>query len=1793
MATAVISAAAKLTALATPTATANLFILGFAILAGFGVLLLAELVYFAIIAVSAGRQTKFKSATTVEVLGNKYTFNEFKLVPLLTTLGAIIIGTFQLFFSSALSTARGAASFVLLNFRQFIGIFVLLGLIVLYRSIGTSIYPITTQVWNCEFGAPIRTIILPFAAFIAFILSSGMPVQNFISRFSKTATTSAIFRAVIGSFAAVSVTLMLFGSALLQFNLAQSRWVMQPTAPGQVAQFLVVGPDFNQTSHLVGDAIYNLRFVTEVACSPLQPYVFVPLLAPFDGEEFAAALNNTLNLFYVPLTQGILRPIAQYMVNLNANPSGTFGTLAPLPSFNSTIDTLNNAQRNWTRFADSFIPSLFDGLNVLLRDVTDVPLPVVAFPRRGLFTLFPGAMFDLVLRTAKLTQNLVFQIIFNSDDAFKYPEGIAIWKVDEILDGFLEYTLVITDYTTFVSTYMRELGNEFAAELTSPLNAADSTALTHSRTYQTLATEGELIQQALNFVANIIDKLPCVITTLADAVVETLKLGNDLAVGTIYTFMHAAFSARVASPFEYAQSQYGAYLNVKCVVHSTTLFTIPVLEPCLIGVAQTLCSAPLLELVPPFDYKLHGTLPVAWTSASQATLNDVGAYCDSNPCPSTFVYVDNDAVIPAPSTLVNRYDVLLQKWMQPIACIFDFIAKLCVGNDCPFSSSTVDNMIPYISHLILVPINLVIHTDTAVSTAYLTIDTCFPIADIPRDIQGIEVELTNALRRIINALVPLSDECANSSIDSVGSSSFLFCCALNFVDAAFGFVTDVAKQFISQLQSVLNAFLPVAVGGAGATSYTPPPFAINETWVNAATDAIACVPAQFIDGTERCTDVFTDFVQDRFQSAVSVLILEALLFFPRLAINVVNGVLNLVLSPNLGGVSTLLTNILTPVLFGIGRILTFFAGFLQCVDNNNAFSQALISIGIYFITTVGAVIPFVVKVFFAAFQFGVGVIALLQGNVAIIIDAASTLIDIGAGLLIAMLGQPFVCGTTEAFCVIAIGITPLITACNSGIGANGNDYGFTVCTPHRKRSLDNDCFQLIAEFGYTAAERISRNATTEHEHRVATCFRTVNEPGVVFALLAQQQKAQRMFSDLASSAPSMIYNHLEAMSREIATAAVALQTQQLDAAESASIPHVDTPLRIDFGLFVRSLNAKLSGDAETASMFTNAYESQHEPVHAAKRSLQRTFPSHENFIVNLAAATLHAQQLLNSPVAWRTKKTNHTSIANRVVLPTTNSLSSVAVGGALIRKHLQHAGDVWSTRIQSWVRAKIDIVNTPRLVQTESVGVAVAKQIDKGVYSGSSIRYIDSRGHTSLASWYASGDLVAPLAVTIDENLLPVVGLPQCDEMTQFICTDCKYIDDLIYVSEKSFNSAKRFYNTSSTDRGTFGYISAQLDRTLTDVLVNPGGTDTYATEPRTVVFITTRIWNIRWGFNWDRSEFLNIVTNTSVTCNFGDPFADVDLDQGYIDAFNKVLGNLVTFAEQATCQFSAAPAEISMRVFERYVMCDYDEALYSLGNKGSASVDGPQQLVDGFANAALVNVLVGTVVDLIPGTSMTFMMASPLWLYFGTLWFGYGSSPFCTLPGPFQMFGAYPVNLPLDAYGVLESCLPPSLPFPFALIDPTVRDHFATVKITTCGDVPPEINCTFYGFTGIYDNIFFSTGVLFGDSFNSGAASSVGLFSDEARASAAKFTEAYIAELDANHNAGDVCNRQTFLTAFIGLIALAGQLFVDVASALLFVPFLIAVAVIMFIFILLINKIGDQVDEYYIEDKRLDSPKE
>lgn len=1826
MASAVATIVARLVAGFAPQTATTMFVIGLGTLLAFGVFAIAVLLLFASIALGVGRRTSFRQPITVAVGDQSFTFDEMRFVPLLVMIGSAVLSAFQLFFATAIATAKGVVQFILLNLRQFLAILVLLGFIAVYLSVGTIIYPVTTQAWNCEIGPPLRTTILPPAAFTAFALANALPVQNFVSRFTKTATTSAIFRAVIGSFQAVSVSLMLFGSALLQFNVAQKNWLMQPTPPGQVSQFLVVSPDFNETAHLVGDAIFNLRSVTNVACAPLQPYVFEPLLAPFDREEFAAALNNTLNLLYVPWSQGVLRPIGQYLVNLKADPGGSFGEIAPLPSFNSTIDTLNNAQRNWTRFGDSFIPSIIDGINVLLRDVTGVPLPPTQFPTRGPLTILLSSWIDILLRIAKLTQNLAFQLIFNPDVALSYPDGIAIWKIDEILDGILEYTGVITDYTTFIADYLRDLGQEFENELTNPLSltAEHHRALVlASGEYTTLATEGEIVNDALQFVADLVDRVPCIVIKTAEAIVSILKLANDLIVGTIYTFLHSAFAGRVASPFAHAQTLFrrAPLENIQCKVQSTVLFTVPVLDPCPDRVdAAAACIKPLFN-PSTMQYEFQSPVYSTWITAPQSTINSVGSSCAMLTCTGSLVFAVNNTNIP-PSTEVNRYTETLDKIQEPLICIFDFIAHLCVGNLCPFSTSTAITIQPQLRSILLLPINLIVHFDKVVSTAYVSRDVCFPVVNQGwASLHIIEIEITNAVRRILNAIISVAPitPCGFATTASAPTSSFVPCCVLNAIDAVFGFTVEILRQLTVQTQSLLRAFLPAANGGQGKSSYTPPTFFINTGWITTGANSLACLPVQLVPPTLPCNGTMAT-VRATAQSTLGIIAFEILVFLPRLVVNTFNGLLNLILQPSAAAFRNMLIGILSPIVQSIGNIMLQLAVMLQCVDSTNAFTTVMLAIATFIITSLNLVLPVIVDLGVASFQFITGIFALFTGDTSIFFMAISsfftlvqtnvdTIVKAFAGILISLLSQSFICSVTEAVCsVTPFDNTPFVQACNEGLGTNPpNDFGFFFCN-NRKRAefATRDCFQYLADFGYARAAHLAGAGrlpdSSGDDERARDCYERVNAPGALMEYLMHQQKGQNLFFSALRDAPRMIQEHWERESAAADERVEQLYNEQLHHARTnridATTTHQDEPVRyeIDFGLFTTALVDRFHGDKTAALRFEQNFLGHHAAAHErAKRSVAR-FPRHESGFVNLAVLFRHLRNIDWPTFHWSNNATATAVVAiheeHKRALPSrSREMTSVAVGLHIARDRIARGFNHASERLRSWARGKLDIAMAPKLRQSESPAVIAARKYDSGQFSATSISYVDARGHRSLASWYASRDLVAPLAVNIDPGLLPVIGLPDCDEMTQFVCTDCKYVDDLLLVSQRSFEAAQRFYNVSSTERGTFGYLAAQLDRTLTDVLVDPGGNDTYTTEPRSTLFFTTRLWESRFWFQWDRTELLDILLNTPVSCDLTDPFADLDIDQGLIDAFNTLLGDLVPFAQQVACRVVVAPAEVATRVFERYVQCDYDEALYGVGNKGSASIDGPQQLLDGAINSAFTLALVGSVVELIPGTAMTFMVIAPPWMYFGTLWLGYGSSFLCTIPGPFQMFGAYPVTLPLDAYALLESLLAPSLPYPLALIDPAERAHFSTVKITTCGDVPTNIDCSVYGFDSVYDNIFFTTGVLLGGDFNANAATAVGLLSDSAQASALEWTDARIAELEAQHNAGDVCNRQTFVAIFLGIIALTAQLFIGLSLNALLLPAILFIGAVCFLILLMLNEAMGQIDEHYIEDRQLDTP--
>ena len=1818
------------TALFSPGDTSQIYVVGLALFLAMLVVLMTAITVFFGFAIVAQSQ-KRSGPTTIRIGDRDITFDEYALLPLLSSLWLAIVTAFQQFFATVSSAARSIVTFIAQNPRRIITLIVLSGFIAVYLMSPQLIFPTLGQAYNCFVGPLVRSIVMPFPAIGAFLTSTALPALNYVSRVSKTATTSALLHAAVGAITSLFTTMMYLGAAVLQFGQAQVAWVGQTTPPNEVGRILVIGPDFNQTSHLIGDAIYNLRFVTEQACSPLQPYVFEPVLRAFDEEDFALALNSTLAFTYVATTQNVLKAVGEYLVALSNDPGGSFGDLVPLLSFNSTIDTANSAVRHWVRFGDAFFPNLVDALNTLLRDATGLPLPTLPFPRRGLFTLFPGAPIDFALTTAKLTQNLVFNLLFNPDVAFSFPDGMNIWKIHELLDKVTEYTSILTDYTDFVSDYLRELGQNFEDELTAPLSLDGAERSMHvaagDRAFVVLATQGEVVNLALQFVANIVDRVPCVIVAVAEAIVELLKLGNDLLVGTIYTFLNAAFSGRVESPFTYAQSLFEQppYLDTRCritfglnVIH---VFTIPVLASCpdyFDAVAR--CRSPVLNSSPPPINTFSPPLYPSWIPADQGTLSFTRTGCPG--CVGVLVDSNNLFLTP-PGLFVNRYNVVAQKVLKPFSCLYALLASLCVGTDCPLQVATADQIILDIAGLITLGVNTIIHFDRLGTSTYYFRDICYPLATAPFRLQSIEISITNEFRHIIDVLLDAIPgntlSCPLANNNNVAVSTFVPCCVLNIVDAAFGFVTDLAIQFIHQVQDLLQAFLPAIVGGTGVTSYSPAPFTFDEPWIQVAADGIACLPTQFIPPNLICT-IGIGNVKATAAATLGDIVFELLVVVPRFIVGGANGLLNLLLSPTAAEFNTLLVSLINPLVQSFGNILMALGMMLRCVDLTNVLSTTFIAIATFITGALNAVIPVIIDLAVAGFQFLVGVFALFTGDASIFFMAVAnfaeaifaninTIVKAFAGILISLLSQSFICSVTDAVCFAneiaptpAIQNSPFVQACNEGLGTTDmNDFGFAFCDNRKRHAFDSPqaCFAYLADFGYPRAQQLAEGGgnntpSDEAERRAVDCYARVNSAGALVEYLMSQQKLQNLFTSIVSNAPGWIEAHWRHEAQRATQRIDDLYARQQEFVRSYTHEPTTTDRTleagIDFARFIRAFNAKLEGDERLANEFRASLLGHHEAQRRVKRSVAR-FPQHDSAFVNLAVVLRHVRDFRWPKLSWLTapapvNTTTAPALTKRSTsTPTDRTAAALRLGGRLVRSALRAGIERMSRKIAHLVHGSLDrAASIDALPESdETPAVAAARRIDAGELTYR-FSYVDSRGYASLSEWAASGDAVAPLAITISPDVLPVLGLPFCNDSEQIVCTQCAYVDDIVRVSERSFRAARTFYTAPGNATGTYNELVDRFNTNLNNLLVDPAGTDTYLTEPRTIPFITTRIWDIRWPWQWDFDEFLTILNEAQVPCDETDPLDAIDIDENFKDAFRALFGNLLPIAQQAICRVTIAPAETVTRLTERYIMCDYDEALYGIGNKGSDAADGPQRLLNGFAAAVLLLALFGLVVEIVPGGSGMFIMLAPIVLWYGTFWFGYGSAPTCTLPAIGQPFGAYPVAAPMDAYGLLESVFAPSTPYPVALIDPAARDAFADVLITTCGPPPPVIDCaTAAGFDGIYDNIFFSTGVLFGDEFNAAVAASLGAVSPAIEQAALEFTEAHIAELEANHNSGDVCNRLTFVASVFGLLGILATIIGGLLQISFLIPFIVLIVVLVYIIMLFLNEAISQGDRHYV----------
>ena len=436
-----------------------------------------------------------------------------------------------------------------------------------------------------------------------------------------------------------------------------------------------------------------------------------------------------------------------------------------------------------------------------------------------------------------------------------------------------------------------------------------------------------------------------------------------------------------------------------------------------------------------------------------------------------------------------------------------------------------------------------------------------------------------------------------------------------------------------------------------------------------------------------------------------------------------------------------------------------------------------------------------------------------------------------------------------------------------------------------------------------------------------------------------------------------------------------------------------------------------------------------------------------------------------------------------------------------------------------------------------------------------------------------------------DTSLEELLGVDQCNTGDQLFCTGCALLDNVVFAVEQQVNATIDFYTNDSLPNGGFAGILNQFETTIHNTLVDPVGPDTYTTANPRTPFILRRFLTIDWPWFWDYSEFRAIVYGANDTADTAAEAGAVgfsareqtaiaasqnrtDADLATLNTTSIFVTPIISFLERLAFQVThVGPLDTLIRLFERYIVCDYVRSMF-----------GEEPHSTGLFDAIVITVLgltvIGVFLSILPGVGMCAMMIYMMFagLIFLTLvyWIGYGASPLCTLPSFFGGIPGVPVPFPTDLQRLFEELTPECPPINPGMIDPAA---FAAASTQLCGQpgpVPPLVPCSqAAGFIDGFDNIFFMLTGLYGEAVTQRVGAELAPFAPEVAQVAAIYTDAHNAALAARFEVGALCNFLTIgnvLTVLVqlGLLVLAA---VALVAVLILLIGLLLIAIVLGIY--------------------------
>lgn len=557
----------------------------------------------------------------------------------------------------------------------------------------------------------------------------------------------------------------------------------------------------------------------------------------------------------------------------------------------------------------------------------------------------------------------------------------------------------------------------------------------------------------------------------------------------------------------------------------------------------------------------------------------------------------------------------------------------------------------------------------------------------------------------------------------------------------------------------------------------------------------------------------------------------------------------------------------------------------------------------------------------------------------------------------------------------------------------------------------------------------------------------------------------------------------------------------------------------------------------------------------------------------------------------------------------TASANAVEKQYAGIEMFLKRVGALAARRGERWAaQVKQQILKYSRPPTLREWAAQKVRAVQKAVKIAQNIkssRLFPPYRHQFVTSRRQLGFAVQQENGQVDEILgndtLETLSLFVCNASAQ-ICTDCVVVDNLIGAVTTNGRALLEFY--PNTTDGFLSYV-ARFEENLDTTLINPLGTDTYTTQPKRVPWVFTRFTRVRWFWQWDYSEFLAILASGStpdpmperfvnrtgvIQRQFAAELGRVDLENNVYTLLEPAILPALNALERIVGSFTdTIERSVLLRIYERYIQCDYNGALLCRGDRG---IDSDQPLFDALANVllvyALAALLFGALLPLGDNVFSTIIMLVPvLYLtYIIVLWIAYGASFLCTLNALFSGIPGVPSCFPLDVYNLFNELIPQCGVIPIPLIDPAALPEASTTLCSVCGTTPPLRNCApVAGFLNGLDNLFYTLTSLFGEQAGQVLGDTFGSVLPIIAATADLYTAEYVAMLGA---AGEVCNQITFVnlgTLALILIFITATALATIAFGALFAFLVIGLYLVV---LYVINVMFRQIDEGFVQGTRV-----